>query len=93
MSGFSGESVADETGKWKLYLPAIPAVSLCTFKTSIGAMSHCLCNFVPGIAKYFDMGDLMAMAYPKFYIQVSGVLDGSFPIEGCRDAYAQGSRA
>ena len=95
LTGFSGGGTATAyiaalEDRIKL---AIPAVSLCTFKTSIGAMSHCLCNFVPGIAKYFDMGDLMAMAYPKFYIQVSGVLDGGFPIEGCRDAYAQGSRA
>ena len=38
-------------------------------------MNHCSCNYVPKLAEYFDMGDLMAMAYPKYYIQVSGMED------------------
>ena len=35
------------------------------YKDSIGAMNHCACSYVPKIAESFDMGDLMAMAYPK----------------------------
>lgn len=95
LTGFSGGGTATAyiaalEDRLKLVMPA---VSLCAFRLSIGAMSHCLCNFVPGIAKYFDMGDIMAMAYPKYYVQISGILDEGFPIEGCREAYAQGSLA
>ena len=45
---------------------AMPSCAMCTFKDSIGAMHHCSCNYVPSIAEYFDMGDLMAMACQNF---------------------------
>ena len=37
---------------------SVPSCSVCTFDDSIMAMWHCPCNFIPGIRKYFDMGDL-----------------------------------
>ena len=61
---------------------AMPSCAMCTYKDSIGAMPHCTCNFIPHIAEYFDMGDLMALAYPKYYVQVSGKEDPIFPITG-----------
>ena len=59
---------------------AIPSCAMCTYKDSIGAMPHCACNYVPNIANIFDMSDLMAMAHPKHFIQVSGKDDDIFPL-------------
>ena len=71
----------------------MPSCAMCTFKDSIGAMHHCACNYVPGIANYFEMSDLMAMAYPKFYIQVNGNKDDIFPISGAEEVFQKGKEA
>lgn len=70
----------------------MPSCAMCAFTESIGLMPHCACNYVPNIANYFDMGDLMAMAYPKKFIQVSGIKDWGFHIAGSLDVYEKGSR-
>ncbi|MBQ1950465.1 MAG: acetylxylan esterase [Clostridia bacterium] len=72
---------------------AMPSCAMCTFKQSIGAMFHCVCNYVPTIAQYFDMNDLIAMAYPKYYIQVSGIEDPAFPLVGAETVFIKGKRA
>lgn len=72
---------------------AVPSCAMCTFKDSIGSVPHCPCNFVPHIAEYFDMNDLMAMAYPKHFIQVSGKEDDIFPIEPAKEVFAKGQNA
>jgi hypothetical protein len=48
---------------------------------------------VPHIAEYFDMGDIMAMAAPKYFVQVSGIEDEGFLIHGAENAYKNGKRA
>lgn len=72
---------------------AMPSCAMCTYAQSIGAMMHCTCNYVPRIAEFFDMGDLMAMASPMPFVQVSGMEDGIFPISGAESVFAQGKRA
>lgn len=72
---------------------AVPSCAMCTYKDSIGAMTHCCCNYVPHIAEYFDMGDLMAMTYPKYYVQVSGVEDSIFPLFAAEQVFESGKRA
>ena len=59
---------------------AMPSCAMCTYKDSIGAMFHCACNYVPDIANYFEMSDLIAMAYPKLYVQVNGIENLIFPL-------------
>lgn len=71
---------------------AVPSCAMCTFKDSIGAMPHCACNFVPHIAEYFDMSDLMAMAYPKYFIQVNGKKDDIFPMDPAKEVFVKGKR-
>lgn len=79
---------------------AVPVGAMASYTGSIGAMNHCVCNYVPHIAEYFDMSDLMTMAYPKCYVQVSGDEDPIFPydtavamFEKGKDAYGeQGDR-
>lgn len=72
---------------------AMPSCAMCTYRDSIGAMMHCSCNYVPRIADFFDMGDLMAMAYPKYFVQVSGKEDGIFPLFGAREVFEKGKNA
>lgn len=48
---------------------------------------------MPKIANYFDMGDLMAMAYPKYFVQVSGIEDGIFPLFGAEEVFEKGKIA
>ena len=72
---------------------AMPSSAICTFRDSIGDMHHCSCNYVPRIGLYFDMGDLIAMACPKYYVQVNGKEDKIFPIEGAKECFRQGERA
>ena len=69
---------------------AMPSCAVCTYRDSIGAMEHCSCNYVPNIANFFDMGDLMAMAYPKYFVQVSGKGDPIFPLSGAREVFENG---
>lgn len=71
---------------------AMPSCAMCTYKDSIGAMYHCTCNYVPHIAEYFDMGDLLAMAYPKCFVQVSGQEDSIFPLFAAREVFEKGKR-
>jgi hypothetical protein len=47
-------------------------------------MLHCECNYIPYIAKDFDMGDLCAMVAPRPLVVVNGVSDTDFPIEGAK---------
>lgn len=71
---------------------AVPVCAMASFAGSIGAMNHCVCNYVPHIAEFFDMSDLMAMAYPKYYVQVSGNEDPIFPYETAVTMFEQGKR-
>jgi len=59
-----------------------PNVAVCTYRDSIVAMHHCACNYVPGIAKYFDMGDLGGLIAPRKMVVSNGKEDPIFPIEG-----------
>lgn len=71
---------------------AMPSCAMCTYKDSIGAMHHCACNYVPDIANYFDMNDLIAMAYPTVYIQVNGIEDPIFPLSGAEEVFQKGKK-
>ncbi len=72
---------------------AAPSCAMCTYRDSIGAMPHCACNFVPHIAEYFDMGDLLAMSYPKYFVQINGQEDNIFPIAGAKEVFEKGKAA
>lgn len=72
---------------------AVPSCAVCTYADSIGAMAHCACNYVPGIAEAFDMGDLCAMTAPRPLIVVSGAHDPIFPLQGAKACIEEGMRA
>lgn len=67
---------------------AMPSCSVCTYKRSITAKRHCPCNYIPGIAKYLDMGELACLIAPRKLVMVAGKEDGGFYIDGALDAYS-----
>lgn len=59
---------------------AIPSCAFATFYGSIGTLYHCACNYVPGIAKYFDMAEIAGLIAPRPVVIVSGKEDDIFPL-------------
>jgi len=64
---------------------AMPSCAFCGYYASIGAQEHCLCNYVPSIMKYFDMGDLAGLIAPRPLVVVNGQHDGIFPIDSAKE--------
>lgn len=65
----------------------MPSCAVCTYHDSIVSIHHCTCNYVPGIARYFDMGDLAAMIAPKKLVVVCGKDDDIFPLFAVKKTY------
>ena len=66
---------------------AVSSCSVCTFKDSIAAVQHCSCNYIPGIANYFDMGDLGGLIAPRSLVIANGREDATFPDFGVHESY------
>jgi dienelactone hydrolase len=57
-----------------------------TFQDSILAMAHCTCNFVPGLARFGEMHDLVGLIAPRPFLVESGTYDPIFPSEITRQS-------
>ena len=68
---------------------AMPSCSICDFESSIAAMPHCLCNHIPAIRRYFEMGDLGGLIAPRVLIVATGKEDTIFPLDGAKKTFAQ----
>ncbi len=66
---------------------AVPSCSICTYKDSIVDISHCACNYIPSLARYFDMGDLAGLIAPRGLIVIAGKKDRIFPIDGVKETH------
>ena len=64
-----------------------PSCSICPYEHSIAAMPHCLCNHIPSIRKYFEMGDLAALIAPRKLVIAAGEKDPIFPIEPTKKCF------
>ena len=58
----------------------------CTFRDSILAMSHCTCNFCPGLGQFGEMYDLVGLIAPRPILVESGSKDPIFPIASTKDS-------
>ena len=65
----------------------MPSCAFTSFLASIGVSAHCFCNYIPGIAKDFDMGDLCALIAPRPLIVIAGTKDTSFPLKEAREQF------
>ena len=63
-----------------------------TFQHSILAMSHCPCNFVPGLAEFGEMYDLVGLIAPRPLLVEAGTHDPIFPIKSVRSSLAKARR-
>ncbi len=68
---------------------AAPSCSICTYEESIAAMTHCMCNHIPAVRKYFEMGDLAGLIAPRKLVIAAGVKDSIFPIDGTKRTFEQ----
>lgn len=64
---------------------AVIVSSISTIKDSIGAMPHCPCNYVPGIVRYFDTGNICQLIAPRRLVVISGDGDPLFPLRGAEE--------
>ena len=65
---------------------AMPSCAVCTYADSIGAIDHCMDNYLPGIMHYMDMADVAALIFPRPLVVVAGAEDHIFPLGGVREA-------
>jgi len=63
---------------------AMPSGVFSGLYDSIGAQLHCLCHYLPGLMKYFDMSELAALVAPRPLVVVNGETDPGFPVGGAR---------
>ena len=49
---------------------------------------RCCCNYVPGIRKYFNMGDIGCLIAPRKLIVTCGIYDNIFPLKGVEESFS-----
>lgn len=71
---------------------SVPSCAIAGYGYSIGSMDHCECNYIPGVARDFDMGEICAMVAPRKLLVVSGEKDPIFPIDSAKICVEEASR-
>ena len=65
----------------------MPSCAFTSFYASIGLSAHCFCNYIPGVARFFDMGDLCALIAPRPLAVIAAAKDTSFPLREAREQF------
>ena len=68
---------------------AMPSCYVCTFRDSIGSIDHCPDNYLPGVLKWFEMGDLAGLIAPRPLVVVAGKDDPIFPIAAVEETFGR----
>ena len=58
-----------------------------TFRDSVGSLSHCIDNYVPGILNWAEMHDLAGLIAPRPLFVESGEKDNIFPIRASVESF------
>jgi dienelactone hydrolase len=58
-----------------------------TFRDSIGSLSHCMDNYVPGILNWAEMHDVAGLIAPRPLFVESGEKDNIFPIHASIESF------
>jgi dienelactone hydrolase len=58
-----------------------------TFRDSVGSISHCIDNYVPGILNWAEMYDIAGLIAPRPLFVESGERDDIFPIKASVDSF------
>lgn len=96
--GVTGNSGGGTTAFWLGIVDqradvAVIGSAFCGFRESILALSHCDCNYIPGILKICDMGSAATLFAPRPLCFVHGAKDPIFPITSTREQFAEVERA
>lgn len=67
---------------------AVVSAYLCAWSESLYGIGHCPCNYVPGLARLADCGDIGALAAPLPLLITAGASDPIFPLTGVKRAFA-----
>ncbi len=59
----------------------------CSFADSLMTIRHCECNYVPGAARLFEMGDIASLMAPRPQLFIQGEFDDIFPIAAARQEF------
>lgn len=62
---------------------------ICQFSQSIMSIYHCADNYIPGLLKWAEAGDIAGLIAPRPLVVVAGRDDDIFPLSGVRKAYKQ----
>jgi len=84
-------------GTLSTYLPVLDervklvmiAGAFSSYRTSIYAMPHCICNCLPGVMQYGDMAEVVALYAPRPVLLINGVHDPIFPVAEAREGFAK----
>ncbi len=60
-----------------------------TFRDSIGSLSHCIDNYVPGILNWAEMSDIAGLIAPRPLFSESGEKDNIFPVKAAVASFNQ----
>ena len=60
-----------------------------TFRDSVLAMTHCPCNFAPGLHQFGEMYDLVGLIAPRPMLVEAGTYDPIFPIAAVKRSVAK----
>jgi dienelactone hydrolase len=67
---------------------AVVSSAFCPFRDSIMPLSHCACNYVPGILQFAEMADIAGLIAPRPLLIESGSQDHIFPRAGVQRGVA-----
>ena len=68
---------------------AMIAGAFSSYRESIYAMPHCICNCLPGVMESFEMSDVIALHAPRPVLLINGIEDPIFPIGPARGGFAK----
>jgi hypothetical protein len=60
-----------------------------TFRDSVGSLSHCIDNYVPGILNWAEMHDIAGLIAPRPLFVESGEKDDIFPIRASLESFTR----
>ena len=63
-----------------------------SYRSSIYAIPHCICNCLPHVLQWGEMSDVVALHAPRPVLLVHGIEDHIFPIDSVREGYDKLSR-
>ena len=66
----------------------MPCCSFCTYRDSIASIYHCADNYLPGLLRLAEHGDVLGLIAPSPLVVINGRTDPIFPLEPARTEFA-----